>query len=112
MQSRASETGGGIQIDWGAVHKNKDGEIISRQASIETPKAPTCLRPSCLWRYLLDSIRYVLIANYHAKRVAYAEAKRHSKIPQRYRTGEPAPSTILGGIYANIKLTCPVCRKF
>ena len=107
-----SRTAGGIGISWGAEHKDGKGRLISRQASIEPPPAPTCLRLFCLLKYVKDAVFYALVANYHARRVAYAEANRHKDILDRYRTGEPSPKTIWQAIHANIKLACPVCRKF
>ena len=95
-----------------ACDSYQKGVLISRQAMIPVPEAPTCLTPKCLTKYFLDSLRYVLIANYHARRVAYAEANRHNKILERYRTGEPSPETIWQAIHANWKLACPVCRKY
>jgi len=79
---------------------------------IDPPKIPTCLRPDCLLKYLRDSVLFALVANYHAKRVAYAEANRHKRILERYRTGVPSPQTIWQAIHANIKIKCPVCRKY
>lgn len=110
--NEGSETAGGIRLSWGAEHRDKDGNLISRQASIKEPTAPTCLRPDCLLRYMLDAFFYSLLANYHARRVAYAEANRHKEILERYRTGEPSPKNIWQAIHANVKLTCPICRKY
>lgn len=31
---------------------------------------------------------------------------------ERYRTGKPAPKNIWQAIHANVKLKCPVCRKY
>ena len=104
-------TTSGIKITWGATHRDKDGNLISRQVSIEAPNSPTCITLPCLWRYLIDSLIYTLVASYHQRRVIYAEANRNKKILERYRTGEPSPKTLLGALYANIKLTCPLCRR-
>lgn len=92
--------------------ERRAGKLIVRQISITPPEAPKCLRPSCLWDYLWAAWLYALVASYHARRVAYAEANRHKKILERYRTGEPAPQTMWQAIHANIKLACPVCRKY
>ena len=108
----ASSHKGGVLVAWGASHRDKDGNLISRQISIEPPDAPMCLKMSCVWRYIKDSLFYALLVNYHARRVAYAEANRHTQILERYRTGEPSPATIWQAIHANIKLTCPLCRKY
>ena len=102
----------GLYIRWGAEHRDGRGELISRQASIDPPEAPKCLRPPCLLKYMKDALFYSLVANYHARRVAYAEANRHKVILERYRTGEPSPQTIWQAIHANIKLKCPICRKY
>lgn len=107
-----SDVGGGLRIAWGAEHRSADGELISRQVSIQSPAPPTCLTPHCLWKYLWDAVLYALVANYHARRTAYAEANRHKEILERYRTGEPSPKNIWQAIHANIKLQCPVCRKY
>ena len=106
-----SSGGGGLKISWGAEHRDGDGNLISRQTMIEPPTPPTCLRPDCLLRYLKSAVFYALVANYHAKRVAYAEANRHKKILERYRTGEPSPKTIIHAVVANLKLKCPICRR-
>jgi hypothetical protein len=44
--------------------------------------------------------------------VTYAEKNKHKKILDRYRTGEPSPTTIWQAIHANTKLRCPVCRRY
>ena len=107
-----SSSGSGIRIAWGATHRDKNGVLISRQAMIPPPEPPTCLRPSCLWQYLWDAWLYALVCIYHAKRTAYAEAHRNDVILERYRTGEPSPKTMWQAIHANLKLRCPVCRKY
>ncbi len=88
------------------------GELISRQVSMTPVEAPKCLRFSCLIKYLGDALLYALVANYHVRRITYAEINRNKKILERYRTGEPSPQTIWQAIHANIKLSCPICRKY
>ena len=102
----------GLQITWGADHRDGAGNLIVRQASLQPPEAPTCLRMSCLLVYLRNALLYALLANYEERRVAYAEKNRHKKILDRYRTGDFFPETIWQAIHANIKLTCPVCRRY
>ena len=106
------ETTGGLKIMWGADHKDGAGNLIVRQVSLQPPLAPACLKLDCLSRYLRDALLYALLGNYEERRVAYAEENRHKKILDRYRTGEFFPETIWQAIHANIKLTCPVCRKY
>ena len=106
-----SKVSGGLGIKWGAEHKDGKGNLITRQMSIEPPPPPTCIKPRCLLRYLNDALLYALVTSWHARRVVYAEANRHKKILERYRTGEKAPTSVLGALIANIKLTCPFCRK-
>ncbi len=106
-----AEVNKGIRVEWTAEHRGKDGELISRQVSIHPPRGSTCRTLACLWRYLKDAMLYTLVSNYHARRVAFAEANRHEVILERYRTGEPSPNTLWAAFHANIKLTCPVCRK-
>ena len=87
------QTSSGITVRWGAEHK-RNGRLISRQTSIEPPQPRQSLTLSCLGRYLLDSLKFTLIASYHERRVAYAEANGDKDILERYRTGEPSPETI------------------
>lgn len=119
-----AEVTGGILLSWGATHRDKYGVLICRLASVNAPSTPTCLTPRCLIRYFWDSLKFVLIASYHARRVAYAEAsvtitivdgeriRTINPILERYRTGEPSPQTIWQAIHANWKLACPICRKY
>lgn len=88
------------------------GELISRAVDVQPPNPPACLSLSCLYAYFRDCLFCTLLASYHRRRVTYAEGNRHKKILERYRTGEPSPKTIWQAIHANIKLKCPVCRKF
>ena len=104
-------TQSGLLVSWGAEHKSGD-RLISRQASIEPPAPPQCIRPSCLIKYVWETLTYTLILSYHARRVAYAESNRNKEILERYRTGEPSPETMWQAIHANWKLTCPICRKY
>ena len=105
-------TSGGLIVEWGATHRDGRGELISRQMSITPPEVPTCLSVPCLFKYVKQSVLYALTRNYHAKRVAYAEANRNKAILKRYRTGEPSPQNIWQAIHANIKIKCPICRKY
>jgi hypothetical protein len=102
----------GEAVEWSTLHKDKNGRIISRQFSLNHPTVPTCLRLSCLIRYLKEALLYALVATYHNRRVQYAENNKNKEILERYRTGEPSPKTIWQAIHANIKLTCPICRKY
>ena len=107
-----AQTGSGIGITWGAEHRDGDGNLITRQVSINHPAPPKCIRPKCLIKYLWASLTFALIASYHARRTTYAENNRNKKILERYRTGEPSPKNLWQAIHANLKLTCPVCRKY
>jgi hypothetical protein len=110
--NKKSFSGRGNIISWGAELKDKDGNLIVRLCSIESPTPPTCIKFACLWKFFIDTIRCGLISTYHSRRVLYAQSKRGDKILDRYRTGEPSPKTIWQAIHANIKITCPVCRKY
>ncbi len=72
--TKAGSAKPGVRVEWGVTHRTGGGRLISRQASINPPDPPTCLRPSCLWKYLKDAVFYALLASYHARRVAYAES--------------------------------------
>lgn len=91
-------TQAGIVINWGATHRDGRGVIISRQVAIEAPGMIECVRLSCLWKYMIKSLRYTLIMLYHRYRVAYAESHRNKHMPAHYRLGEPSPETIWGAI--------------
>jgi len=43
-------------------------------------------------RYLKAIAEYVLLCEYHKRRAMYAERHRDVDIPERYRTGEDAPT--------------------
>lgn len=88
------------------------GVLISRGVSVHPPSIPNCLSFRCLFKYFRDSIFCVLLSSYHIRRVYYAESNRNKKILERYRIGEPSPQTIWQAIHANIKLKCPICRKY
>ena len=98
-------------MDWGMEHKDGQGNLIARQVGIQAPEI-TCISLKCLIRYLALSLTYTLTMLYHRRRIKYAEKHRRDKILDRYRTGEPSPSTLWGAIAAHIKLTCPVCRRY
>lgn len=93
----------GLVVTWFNEHCDARGELISRQVSI-SPPILTCLELGCLWRYIKRSLLCALLMSYHTRRVKYAESHRRKKIPTRYRTGEPQPKSIGGGIAAIIKL--------
>lgn len=101
-----------FRLYYGADHKDKNGNLISRSISVQPPNPPSCLSLRCLIQYFKDSLFCALLSSYHSRRVYYAEANRYKKILSRYRTGYPAPETIWQAIHANIKLKCPICRKF
>lgn len=88
------------------------GVLIAKTYSIQPPDPLKCLRVRCLWQFFRDTLFCALLSNYHRRRVAYAEANRHKKILERYRTGEPSPKTIWQAMHANTKLACPLCRKY
>ena len=93
-------------------HKDGQGNLIARTVSIQPPDPPKCVKPSCLFKFMRDCLFCALLSSYHSRRVAYAEANRHKKILERYRTGEPSPKNLWQAIHANIKLRCPICRKY
>ena len=91
------------------------GQLIARPISIQAPDPPACISLRCLWRFVMDSLYLAMLSAYHFRRVAYAEKNRPEKgrvILERYRTGEPAPQNLWQAIHANIKLKCPLCRKY
>jgi hypothetical protein len=88
------------------------GELIARVYSVQPPDPPQCLAFKCIMKFMYESLFSTFLASYHRRRVAYAEANRHKKILERYRTGEPSPKNLWQAIHANIKLKCPVCRRY
>jgi hypothetical protein len=88
------------------------GELIVKQITIKPPTPPMCAKFSCILKYSKDLLTYTLINLYHTKRVKYAIDNRNKKILERYRTGSPSPMTLWQAIHANIKLKCPICRKY
>lgn len=88
------------------------GRLIVRSVGIQPPPPPQCVSPRCLFRFILDTLFCALLSSYHRRRCEYAQANKHKKILERYRTGEPSPKTLWQAIYANLKLACPICRKY
>lgn len=88
------------------------GRLIAKTFSVQPPNPPQCLSVRCLYRFFMDTFFCALLSNYHSRRVAYAERNRNKEILERYRTGQPSPKNIWQAIHANIKLKCPVCRKY
>ena len=90
------------------------GQLIVTPFTIQSPTPPSCLSFKCLGNFIKDSLYVAFLSSYHARRVAYAEANRPEKkvILERYRTGNPSPQNLWQAIHANIKLKCPVCRKY
>lgn len=90
------------------------GQLIARPTTIQAPDPPQCISFKCLLKFILDSLFVAYLSSYHRRRVAYAEANRPEKgkkILERYRTGERAPTSLMGALVANIKLACPICRR-
>ena len=105
---------GSMKVTIHADHRNGAGQLIARPTSVQAPDPPQCLSIRCLGRFIMDSLFVAYLSSYHRRRVAYAEKNRPEngkKILERYRTGEPSPTNLIGAIVANMKLTCPVCRK-
>jgi hypothetical protein len=106
------EARAGFRFHFHAEHKDKEGKLISRAVSIQPPDPPQCLSFKCLFRFMYDSLFCAFLSSYHRRRVYYAEKNRHKKILERYRTGVPSPKNLWQAIHANIKLKCPICRKY
>lgn len=91
------------------------GHLIARNYSIQAPDPPQCLAFKCLWRFMMDSLFVAFLSSYHHRRVTYAEKNRPEKgnvILERYRTGEPSPKNLWQAVHANLKIACPICRKY
>ena len=88
------------------------GRLIVRLFSIQPPPPPQCMAFKCMVKFFKDTLLSALLASYHRRRVFYATTNRRKKILERYRTGEPSPQNIWQAIHANLKLTCPICRKY
>lgn len=97
------KTSMGFKILWSAEHRDKDGNLIVRQTVLE-PKALECYRLSCLLKYPLSTLQYILACYYHKCRADYAEKHRHNTMPERYRTGEPSPETIWQALQEILKI--------
>ena len=91
------------------------GQLIAKPFSIQAPSPPGCISFRCLGKFIIDSLFVAYLSSYHARRVTYAERNRPEKgkvILERYRTGEPSPQNLWQAIHANLKLRCPVCRRY
>ena len=98
------QTRSGVRVTVEAEHKDKDGNLISRTASIQAPSPPKCLKFKCLRHFLWEVAFCSVLSDYHRRRVHYAETHRRKQIPIKYRTGEDSPMTITQGIKEIIKL--------
>ena len=117
MEVKEVDIGGGKMRNRAVCPKcgGMTGQLIAKPTSIQAPDPPQCLSFKCLGKFIIASLFIAYLSSYHRRRVAYAEANRPEKgkaILDRYRTGEPAPETLWQAIHANIKLACPVCRKY
>jgi len=92
--------------------KMTQGKLITTMFTVSEPIPPKCASFKCLLKFVVESVTYSLIRMYHVRRIEYAVKNRNKEILERYRTGEPSPKTLWQALHANIKLTCPVCRKF
>ncbi len=72
--------------------------------SVPPPAPMTCIKFSCYRAFVKRVITYGLLLEYHRLRVKYAEKHRDRHIPERYRTGEPAPTTAREAIKEILKL--------
>ena len=79
------------------------GKLIARSVSIQQPVLK-CFRIKCLYRFFIDTIFCGLLSNYHQRRVTYAEANRNKVMPEKYRTGRPAPQSIWQAVIEILKL--------
>lgn len=70
------------------------GKLVARESMVPPPAPMTCLRLSCYLAFIKRVINYMILNEYHKRRVMYAE--RHKEdIPEHYRTGEPVPKHLL-----------------
>lgn len=97
-------TGSGFKAWWTADHRDGQGNLISRGVGIQPPTTPKDTSITSLFRFVKSVIYCNLLTAYHTRRVTYAEANRHKKIPEHYRTGEHSPDNITRAIIANAKL--------
>jgi len=93
----------GLSFSVEAEHRDSEGNLIVRHITVHPPVI-TCIRPSCLYRYVLKSWCYTWVMLYHKYRMQHAERHRHDNIDEKYRTGEPSPQSIRQAIYEIIKL--------
>ena len=102
---------GGMETRYEVEHRNKEGKLIYREASVmmpelpPPPKEPDCFTTPCINAYkkkfdiwaeeckgLADF--YKLLHDYHSARAKYCMEHRNDEIEERYRTGEPSPQSI------------------
>ncbi len=90
------------------------GHLTVRTFPIQAPTPPQCISFRCLWKFIIDSLFVAYLSSYHRRRVEYAEKNKpqNKQILERYRTGEPSPKNLWQAIHANLKLRCPICRKY
>ena len=62
---------------------------------VPPPEPMTCLRLSCYFAFIGRVVRYMMLQEYHKRRLMYAQRHRNDDIPEHYRTGEPVPDHLL-----------------
>lgn len=102
--SRVADVSGGVKISFKAAHRDGNGKLISAQGTIPEPAPLTCPKLSCYLRFLHRCVRYGFLLAYETQRLKYAESHRRVDIPEKYRTGDPAPETIKDALWEIVKL--------
>ena len=87
------------------------GELIAKTYAIQAPKAPKEASLKELWRFIKDVEYHDLLSAYHKERVKYATHRRHKKIKEKYRTGEPSPKNIKETLKAIAQLRIDKLRR-
>ncbi len=104
-------TGSELEIEYSVEIRDKDGNLIYREASVKAPEYPPQPKLGCPnnnaqvkeyrkafkeWLQKCDSISnlFEAIRDYHTARCAYCQRHRHDMVELRYRMGEPSPQTI------------------
>lgn len=80
------------------------GQLVVKTYSVQPPPAPKCTSGRCLRQFVRDVKFCDALARYHNKRVEYATRNRDRIIAEKYRTGEPSPTTIKQCLWWIMKL--------
>jgi len=105
------QTMSGAVAEYAIEVRRANGDLYYQETSVMFPELPlippppTCYADNCIEQYKSDvdkwaaeckrlATLYKAIYHYHERRAAYCMRHKHDIIEEKYRTGQPAPTTL------------------